>query len=153
MKAHLAAFGVAANLALAGAAHAATVPLPLAAQVGPVSESPASGAAQAHALQPAAPALAFAADERAAPAPGADPAAGEFEASAMQRPQPRAAGAAPLHSYLLSAGQYVLEVSTLSEPSSPSARKTISEVPLPGALWLFGSALLAFLAISSRRKL
>jgi hypothetical protein len=26
-------------------------------------------------------------------------------------------------------------------------------VPLPGAMWLFGSALLAFLGVSARRKL
>jgi hypothetical protein len=29
----------------------------------------------------------------------------------------------------------------------------IAAVPLPGAVWLFGSGLLAFLGVSSRRKL
>jgi hypothetical protein len=29
----------------------------------------------------------------------------------------------------------------------------IAAVPLPGAVWLFGSGLLAFLGVASRRKL
>jgi hypothetical protein len=56
----------------------------------------------------------------------------------------------PLYAYLLSAGQYVLEIGTL--PDQSTVANKISAVPLPGALWLFGSALLAFLGISSRRK-
>jgi hypothetical protein len=35
---------------------------------------------------------------------------------------------------------------------SNGAAKTTSETPLPGALWLFGGALLAFLGISARRR-
>jgi len=56
----------------------------------------------------------------------------------------------PLYAYLLSAGQYVLEIGTL--PDQSTVANKMSAVPLPGALWLFGSALLAFLGISSRRK-
>lgn len=58
---------------------------------------------------------------------------------------------APYFSYLLTAGQYVLEINT--QPGQHSISTAISVVPLPGALWLFGTALLAFLGISSRRKL
>jgi hypothetical protein len=35
---------------------------------------------------------------------------------------------------------------------APPAPRNASEAPLPGALWLFGSALLAFLGISARRR-
>lgn len=56
----------------------------------------------------------------------------------------------PFFSYLLTAGQYVLQINTL--PGQMNVSTNIAAVPLPGAMWLFGSALLAFLAISSRRK-
>ena len=56
----------------------------------------------------------------------------------------------PFFSYLLTAGQYVLVINTLAGQMNISTN--IAAVPLPGAMWLFGSALLAFLAISSRRK-
>jgi hypothetical protein len=56
----------------------------------------------------------------------------------------------PFFSFLLTAGQYVLQINTLAAQVSVSTN--IAAVPLPGAMWLFGSALLAFLAISSRRK-
>jgi hypothetical protein len=56
----------------------------------------------------------------------------------------------PFFSFLLTAGQYVLQINTLAGQMSVSTN--IAAVPLPGAMWLFGSALLAFLAISSRRK-
>jgi hypothetical protein len=56
----------------------------------------------------------------------------------------------PYFSYLLTAGQYVLQINTL--PGQMNISTNIAAVPLPGAMWLFGSALLAFLAISSRRK-
>lgn len=59
--------------------------------------------------------------------------------------------ASPFYSYLVSAGQYVLEIGTLS--SSYTAPPQASTVPLPGAIWLFGSGLVAFLVISGRRKL
>ena len=57
----------------------------------------------------------------------------------------------PFYTYLLGAGQYVLQLTTL--PTQFSISTQISAVPLPGAIWLFGSALLAFLGISARRKL
>lgn len=48
---------------------------------------------------------------------------------------------------------------TASLPQTPAVPVTAhlrgadtSDVPLPGALWLFGSALLVFVGISARRK-
>ena len=38
------------------------------------------------------------------------------------------------------------------EPFYSNAAGKTSEAPLPGALWLFGGALLAFLGISARRR-
>jgi hypothetical protein len=55
----------------------------------------------------------------------------------------------PFFTYLLTAGQYVLVINNFF---AGSVSTNIAAVPLPGAMWLFGSALLAFLAISSRRK-
>lgn len=64
-------------------------------------------------------------------------------------------------------GGDIVAVSDVTSPSvrsgwatAPSTREPIysietgkaSEAPLPGALWLFGSALLAFLGISARRR-
>ena len=49
------------------------------------------------------------------------------------------AGDFPVYSQLLGAGEKV--------------RADGTAVPLPGALWLFGSALLAFLCIAGRRRL
>jgi len=51
---------------------------------------------------------------------------------------------------LLGAGQYVLQLTTL--PNQYSISTQISAVPLPGALWLFGSAILGFLGFSKRRN-
>lgn len=123
LLARLAAIGAAATLASAGVAHAVT---------GPVEQAP---------KVPSSPVLASIAPTPptgGAPQPGAKGAKDAKDAS-------------PLHSYLIGAGQYVLDVGTLSgQQTQPS---TVSDVPLPGALWLFGSALLAFLGISSRRKL
>ena len=66
-----------------------------------------------------------------------------------------------------SRGGNIVAVSDIASPSvrsgwatAPSQREPIysietgkaSEAPLPGALWLFGSALLAFLGISARRR-
>ena len=39
-----------------------------------------------------------------------------------------------------------------AEPVYSIETRKASETPLPGALWLFGSALLAFLGISARRR-
>lgn len=49
------------------------------------------------------------------------------------------------------APSYVQDVGT-SWSRSATAPQLADAAPLPGALWLFGSALLAFLAISVRRK-
>jgi len=56
----------------------------------------------------------------------------------------------PFHTALLTAGQYILQINTL--PGQLSISTQISAVPLPGALWMFGSALLGFLGFSKRRK-
>ena len=57
----------------------------------------------------------------------------------------------PFFSFLLTTGQYVLQINTLQGQMNVSTN--IAAVPLPGAMWLFGSALLAFLGVSARRKL
>jgi len=57
----------------------------------------------------------------------------------------------PFFNFLLTTGQYVLQINTL--PGQMSVSTNIAAVPLPGAMWLFGSALLAFLGVSARRKL
>jgi len=57
----------------------------------------------------------------------------------------------PFFTYLLTAGQYLLRIDTT--PGQFNISTQISAVPLPGAMWLFGSALLAFLGYSRRRKL
>jgi hypothetical protein len=62
-----------------------------------------------------------------------------------------AATETPLHAYLLGAGQFVLEVGTFSSEQPVSVM--ISAAPLPGAAWLFGSGLVAFLWIAARRRL
>jgi hypothetical protein len=57
----------------------------------------------------------------------------------------------PFFATLLTAGQYVLQINTL--PGQMNVSTNIAAVPLPGALWLFGSAVLGFLGFTSRRKL
>jgi hypothetical protein len=57
----------------------------------------------------------------------------------------------PFFATLLTAGQYVLQINTL--PGQMNISTNIAAVPLPGALWLFGSAVLGFLGFTSRRKL
>jgi hypothetical protein len=57
----------------------------------------------------------------------------------------------PFFNFLLTTGQYVLQINTI--PGQFSVSTNIAAVPLPGAMWLFGSALLAFLGVSARRKL
>jgi hypothetical protein len=44
------------------------------------------------------------------------------------------------------------EAPSTREPFYSNAARTPSDAPLPGALWLFGGALLAFLGISARRR-
>jgi hypothetical protein len=53
----------------------------------------------------------------------------------------------PIYSQLLGAGSGSLQ---LDKSGKQNAR---AEAPLPGAIWLFGSALLAFLCIAGRRRL
>jgi hypothetical protein len=57
---------------------------------------------------------------------------------------------APFHTVVLGAGQYLLQVTTSEGQFSISSQ--ITPVPLPGALWLFASAMLAFLGLCSRRR-
>ena len=57
----------------------------------------------------------------------------------------------PFHEHLIGADAQPIEIGPRA-PQDPVA-KQVSAVPLPGAIWLFGSALLAFLGISSRRSL
>jgi len=59
----------------------------------------------------------------------------------------------PFFTFLMQAGaQYVLQL-TGDGTGITGSVSTISAVPLPGALWLFGSALLGFLGFSNRRKI
>lgn len=58
----------------------------------------------------------------------------------------------PFFKVLLSQGQqYVLEINKTATNWSQISTD-ISAVPLPGAIWMFGTALLGFLGFSSRRK-
>ena len=58
----------------------------------------------------------------------------------------------PYFTFLMQAGkQYVLELTGAS--SITGSVTNVSAVPLPGAIWLFGSALLGFLGFSNRRKI
>jgi hypothetical protein len=59
----------------------------------------------------------------------------------------------PFFTFLMASGQqYVLELAR-STTDLANSTTNINTVPLPGALWLFGSALLGFLGVSSRRKI
>ena len=161
MKARLAAFGIAATLASAGVAHAAAVPQRPEPHVAPATHGAPAGTRHEAAEQKIGtdpvPVSGVTAARDDAVSPAIE---GVGAAAAVIAPPPvpehvRTAERAlksgsPLHSYLLSAGEYVLKVGTLSEQHTAPSR--ISDVPLPGAIWLFGSALLAFLGISSRRK-
>jgi len=62
-----------------------------------------------------------------------------------------ASHATPFHAQLLGAGQDVLEID--SPKGQPPVSNQVSAVPLPGAMWLFGTALLAFIGIASRHRL
>ena len=54
--------------------------------------------------------------------------------------------------YSLPQGQYVLQIQkTVS--GWETITTNVSAVPLPGALWMFGAALVGFVGFSSRRKL
>lgn len=60
----------------------------------------------------------------------------------------------PFFTFIMQAGvNYILQ---LTVPGTSNGLTTlsasVSTVPLPGAIWLFGSALLGFLGFSSRRK-
>jgi len=59
----------------------------------------------------------------------------------------------PFFNFVMDAGKhYILELTRMSSDLA-FARTDISAVPLPGAIWLFGSALLGFLGFSNRRKI
>jgi hypothetical protein len=127
----LAALLGAAALATAGFCHAAAVPL----KAAPAASAPAAYAA--------------AAGLDAMPAEGDLPTVADIAAAAP--PRHAAPGKDdPFYTSLLEAGRFVLDVGSLSQQRAPS--HPVSAAPLPGALWLFGSALLAFLAIAGRRK-
>ncbi|MBK6005155.1 hypothetical protein JJB11_03545 [Ramlibacter ginsenosidimutans] len=132
MKARLVALAVAATLASAGFVHAAPVPLRHEPQAAPAPHGAPADVQQAVVQAASAIVLPSVPDH----VPAAE--------RALKT-------GSPLHTYLLSAGEYVLQVGTLSDQHAVPSR--ITDVPLPGAMWLFGSALLAFLGISSRRKL
>jgi hypothetical protein len=56
----------------------------------------------------------------------------------------------PFFSFLMQLGnQYVLEI---TKQDGYAQNTQVNSVPLPGAIWLFGSALLGFFGFSSRRK-
>lgn len=167
IRARLVAVGIAATLALAGHVQSAVVPVRPAAAlshpVGLVVGVPAEGA-QGYRWVPgtswSGPAgLPDVADTGHAPVtvPHANTdavAIGSATAAMLllrTQPEPTDRGDLPIHAYLLSAGEYVLAVGTLAAEVPPSTQ--VSAVPLPGAIWLFGSALLAFLGISSRHRL
>ncbi|HSV83380.1 MAG TPA: hypothetical protein VLK85_29635 [Ramlibacter sp.] len=57
----------------------------------------------------------------------------------------------PFHDVVLGARQYVLQFTT--RPHHDSIPPKVSAVPLPGAVWLFGAAILAFLRFSKRRTI
>lgn len=54
-----------------------------------------------------------------------------------------------LYSYLLGAGTYLIEVGGIA--TGDTYRMTLS-TPIPAAIWLFGSALLGLIGISSRKS-
>jgi hypothetical protein len=58
----------------------------------------------------------------------------------------------PFFAHLISGGHDVLQID--KPPGQfPISTNVPSPVPLPGALWLFGSAVLVFLGFANRRKL
>jgi hypothetical protein len=115
----LAALGVAALLAIAGAAHAV---------VGPVRAHLATVAEPANATMKAVHAPAMAATKR----DGAVVAVADIAGPSVRS----ARAAAP----------------KTAEPFYSDEPAKAADTPLPGALWLFGGALLAFLGISARRR-
>ncbi len=146
----LAVLGCVATLAFCGVAHA------IPAQSSLATVQPASVVADARLL----------AAEEASVHPVAAAQPSHLEAGAVQvavntfdGPRPLARSVAvpgpavapdAVSSYLHSATRYVQDVGSFW--SRPATAPKIAEVPLPGALWLFASALLAFLALSVRRK-
>lgn len=127
--ARLAAMGAAALVAFAGFAHAAAGPLQ--APVALVAAQPSGAAVQVV----------------GGPATVAYPRTGNIVAvSTITAPSVRSTWGEPpsqresIYSALIGSGR-----------QSQAAEKP-EAVPLPGALWLFGSALLAFLGISARRR-
>lgn len=61
-------------------------------------------------------------------------------------------GTNSLMALLLSGHQYVLRIAGVFSNKVSEAQTQISAVPLPAAGWLFGSALVGFITIASRRR-
>ncbi len=82
-----------------------------------------------------------------------NPALNEIQISNLFRPvHLDVIGLAGLISWAVdSSKQYVLRIDPAGGAGAV-ATSSVSAVPLPGALWLFGSALLGFLGLSNRRK-
>lgn len=149
VKARIAAVVGAAVLALASAAQASVVP--------PTGPSPAPAhAPNAQFDSPAVEAVLLTAS---VPSPDSSVTAPTLQTSAQAASGPMSttsvgarppANDVPFYSYLLSAGEIVLELGT---GPKQQAVPQVSAVPLPGAIWLFGSALVAFLCIAGRRRL
>ncbi|HSV77797.1 MAG TPA: hypothetical protein VLK85_01150 [Ramlibacter sp.] len=57
----------------------------------------------------------------------------------------------PLHAQLMGGGAQPIAIGPRAAKEPVASQ--VSAVPLPGAIWLLGSALLTFLGISSRRRL
>ena len=130
IKPRLAALLGAAALAATGFCHAAAVPLKAAPPASaPAVYAPAAGLE----VSPSEGELPIMADIAATPAAHAAPGKDD-----------------PFYTSLLDAGRFVLDVGSFSQQRAQP--RAVSAAPLPGALWLFGSALLAFLAIAGRRK-
>lgn len=148
VKACIAAVVGAAVLAFASAAQASVVP--------PTGPSPAP--AHAPNAQFGSPAVEAVLLTGAAASPDIDTAptlqtrvqaaGGSMSTTSVGAKSP--AGDVPFYSYLLGAGEIVLELGTGTQQQ---AVPQVSAVPLPGAIWLFGSALVAFLCIAGRRRL
>ena len=132
MKARFIALGGAATFALAGFSFAA---------VGPAAPAPAP-------MQPASAAISVVAMVTPVHTGEATPMTASRPAAALAPSSGQGKGG-PFHSYLLGAGRYILDVGSFAH--TRPVLSTISAVPLPGALWLIGAALLVFLGISARR--
>ena len=61
-------------------------------------------------------------------------------------------GGTNLQSYLMDSNkEYVLSVSTAGQPFIQSVSTVVTSVPVPAAIWLFGSALMGLVGLSRRK--